>query len=115
MSENRKSIRILTDAVVDVASDTEVVLFHKIRDLGEGGISLEFPTLEPVGSLVDLSISLPTLDRVLECSGEVVRSILSPMPVLGIRFTGLSEPQVALLRRFLAIRAGNGEGDGEAR
>jgi hypothetical protein len=114
MSENRKSIRILTDAVVDVASGTEVVLFHKIRDLGEGGLSLEFPTLEPVGSLVDLSIALPALDGVLECSGEVVRAILAPMPVLGIRFTGLSDEQVALLRRFLATRSGKGEGDGEA-
>jgi len=109
MSENRKSIRIQTDAVVDVAADDEVVLFHKIRDIGEGGISIEFPTLEPVGSLVDLSISLAGIDQTLECSGVVARAIAAPAPILGIRFTGLSAEQLALLRRFLATRAGGGE------
>lgn len=108
MSDNRKSIRILTDAVVDVASDREVLLFHKIRDLSEGGISLESPTLEPVGSLVDLSISFPGLRETLECTGEVVRLAETPVPYMGLRFLDLTDEQVTLLRNYLDRRAGRG-------
>jgi hypothetical protein len=110
MSDNRRSIRIRTDARVDVASDTEVLLFHKIRDLGEGGMSVEFPTLEPLGTLVDLSISLPGFDATLECTGEVVRASEEPVRHLGIRFRDLTAEQADLLRRYLASRNGTGEG-----
>ncbi len=101
MSNNRRSIRITTDAVVDVAYEKEVVLFHKIRDISQGGICIEVSSLEPVGSLVDLSISFPGVDEGLECSGEVVRASEKPVRNVGIRFLDLTAEQKELLRVFL--------------
>jgi len=113
MGENRQSIRVRTGATVDVASDSEVVMFHRIRDIGEGGLSVEFPTLEPVGSEVDLSIGLAGSDETLECTGVVVRASEIPVRHLGIRFKDLTEAQGRILRRFLeAGRSTGGSGGG---
>ncbi len=111
MGENRRSIRVRTGATVDVAADSEVLLFHRIRDIGEGGLCVEFPNLEPVGSEVDLSIGMAGSDETLECTGVVVRASDVPVRHLGIRFKELTEEQMAVLRRFLG--AGKATADGE--
>lgn len=111
MSENRRSIRIRTEALVDVTADAEVLLFHRIRDLGEGGLSIDFPTLEPLGTELDLSLSLPGTDETLELVGVVVRASETPVRHLGIRFQGVTPLQQEALRRYLAgAGARGGEG-----
>ena len=101
MSENRRSIRIRTEALVDVTADEEVLLFHKIRDLSEGGLCIEFPTLEPVGTELDLSLSLPGTDETLELVGVVVRATEVPVRHLGVRFLDTTPLQREALRRYL--------------
>lgn len=102
MADNRGSPRIRTDALVDVAG-TDVLLFHRIRDLSVGGMSIESPVLEAVGTEVDLSINFPDLGEVLETRGVVVRTTESPR-VMGIRFVGLSRRDTALLQRYLDLK-----------
>ena len=100
MAEQRRSIRIRPDARVDVVGDSEVLLFQRIRDLGEGGMSIEYPDAQALGDVLDLSLTLPT-GETLDLVGEVVRVSRDPVCVLGIRFVGISEEQKETLRRYL--------------
>ena len=103
MDENRDSPRIRTDALLDMAG-TDVLLFHKIRDISQGGISIEAPTLEPVGTEVELSINFPDLHEVLETKGIVVRHTDDSPRVMGIRFEGLTRAQEGILERYLELK-----------
>ncbi|HOU54131.1 MAG TPA: PilZ domain-containing protein [Myxococcota bacterium] len=104
MAEKRRSMRIRPDARVDVVGDSEVLLFQRIRDLGEGGMSIEYPDAETLGDMLDLSLTLPTGES-LDLVGEVVRVSQDPVCVLGIRFVGISEEQKEILRRYLQSEA----------
>lgn len=109
--EQRKSPRIQTNALVDVAG-SDVLLFHKVRDISMGGVCIECPTLEEVGTEVDLCINFPDLDEVIETRGVVVWAHEEPRRGMAIRFVDLNEEQRAILRRYLGLRFPQG-GAGE--
>ncbi len=110
--DQRRSPRIQTNALVDVAG-TDVLLFHRIRDISMGGICIECPTLEEVGTEVDLCINFPDLDEVIETRGVVVWAHEEPWRGMAIRFAELSEEHRSILRRYLGLRyPGNGGGGG---
>lgn len=105
MAEKRRSLRIRPDARVDVVGDSEVLLFQRVRDLGEGGMSIEHPDPDALGTMLDLSLTLPSGDT-LDLVGEVVRLSPDPPCVMGIRFVGISEEQQEVLRRYLEAEIG---------
>ncbi len=106
--EQRKSPRIQTDALVDLAA-SNVLLFHRIRDISMGGICVDCPTLEEVGTEVDLCINFPDLDEVIETKGVVVWAHEEPRRGMAIRFVDLTEEQRSILRRYLGVRQSHEE------
>ena len=103
MEERRKSVRIETNALIDLVG-TGVLMFHRIRDLSMGGVCIDTESLEPVGSEVDLVINFPDLDEVIETKGVVVWSHEEPSPGMAIRFETLKEEDKMVLRRYLGMR-----------
>jgi len=101
--EQRKSPRIQTDALVDVAGK-DVLLFHRIRDISMGGLCIDSPTPEEVGTEVDLVVNFPDLDEVIETRGVVVWSHDEPRKGMAIKFLDLTEEQRSILRRYLGLR-----------
>jgi len=115
MGEQRRSSRIRTNALVDVAG-TDVLLFHEIVDISGGGICIQCPTVEEVGTEVDLCINFPDLDESIETRGVVVWSHEEPRKGMAIKFLDLTEKQRAILRRYLGMRypnEGNTDSAGE--
>jgi len=66
----------------------------KASCLGEGGMFLELTTPYPIGTLLDIVLSLPSLNHPVKLKGEVVYIIDSPPPSLpqgmGIEFKDLN-------------------------
>jgi uncharacterized protein (TIGR02266 family) len=102
MEERRKSVRIETNAMIDVLGK-EVLMFHRIRDLSMGGVCIETESLEPVGSEVDLVINFPDLDEIIETKGVVVWAHEEPRPGMAIKFVDLKEEDKMVLRRYLGM------------
>jgi len=103
VGEQRRSPRIKTDALVDVAA-TDVLLFHKIVNISLGGILIECPTVEETGTEVDLCINFPDLDETVEARGVVVWSHEEPSRGMAIRFIELTLEQKAVMRRYLGMQ-----------
>lgn len=112
MEERRKSPRIETNALIDIAG-TEVLMFHRIRDISMGGVCIETESLEPVGSEVELVINFPDLDEVIETKGVVVWSHEEPRPGMAIKFVDLTEEDKMVLRRYLGVREAHKNNSGK--
>jgi uncharacterized protein (TIGR02266 family) len=89
------------DARVDYTG-TEVLLSHRITNISLGGICIETPAVEEIGTEVDLVINFPDLKTRLNAKGEVVWSNREPPADMGIRFVALDDLQRDVLRRYLA-------------
>jgi uncharacterized protein (TIGR02266 family) len=98
--QKRKNVRIVTDALVDYTG-SEVLLFHKIENIGLGGMSMRTATPEPVGTEVYLTINFPDLNETIEAEGEVVWANDEEPKDMGIKFRGLSEANKEVLRRYI--------------
>lgn len=103
MTEERRETRIETDALVDVTA-SDVLLYHHIENLSLGGLSIQSPTVEPLGTKVNLSINFPDLHRTLDLEGEVVWANAEHPCDMGIKFINLSESDKAVLRHYLELR-----------
>jgi len=96
---------------VDVAG-TDVLLFHKIVDISAGGLCIQCPTVEKVGTEVDLCINFPDLDETIETRGRVVRASEEPSREMAIEFIELTGDQRSILRRYLSLRYPDSPNDG---
>ena len=103
----RQSPRIEADVWLDYAG-SEVLLYHRVRNISLGGVCIETPTVEPVGTRVALSLTFPELDASMDVEGEVVWANEHPPRDMGIRFVGLDASQRELLRTFLRRRQHGG-------
>lgn len=112
MDEQRRSPRIRTNALVDVAA-TDVLLFHKIVDISSGGICIQCPTVEEAGTEVEIIINFPELDESIETRGVVVWSHEEPRKGMAIRFVDLTFEQRVILRRYLGMRYPPSEDEAE--
>src|SRR5438552_3226210 len=56
--EARRYPRFVVDALVDVTA-SEVLLYHRIQNISLGGICIQSPTAEEVGSRVELVLNVP--------------------------------------------------------
>jgi uncharacterized protein (TIGR02266 family) len=97
----REFPRYEVSAYVDYTG-SEVLLYHRIQNISLGGICISTPSIEEVGSLVDLVINFPELGTSLSLRGEVVWANREPPMDMGIRFVELDEQKRETLRQYIS-------------
>ncbi len=98
--ESRKYPRYEVNAYVDYTG-SEVLLYHKVQNISLGGICIQSPTVEDLGTLVDLVINFPDLDTSIAVKGEVVWTNREPPQDMGIRYLGLDDRRLETLRKYI--------------
>jgi uncharacterized protein (TIGR02266 family) len=98
--EARKHPRYEVNAYVDYTG-SEVLLYHKVQNISLGGICIQSPTVEDVGTVVDLVINFPELETSIALKGEVVWTNREPPRDMGIRYLDVDDRRVATLRKYL--------------
>jgi uncharacterized protein (TIGR02266 family) len=97
----REFPRFEVSAYVDYTG-SEVLLYHRIQNISLGGICIQTPSIEEVGSVVDLVINFPELNTSLSLRGEVVWTNRAPPMDMGIRYLELDEPRRETLKQYIA-------------
>lgn len=103
----REHARFAVDLEVSVGSDHNFYAGFA-ENLSAGGVFIATHKLKPVGSKIELCISLPDGGQV-RAEGEVrwvrVFNEHSDMPPgMGVKFTNLAGPSIALIESFLSRR-----------
>jgi len=96
----REFPRYEVSAYVDYTG-SEVLLYHRIQNISLGGICITTPSIEEVGSVVDLVINFPELSTSLSVRGEVVWANREPPMDMGIRYVDLDEERKDTLRKYI--------------
>ena len=78
---------------------------HRIQNISLGGICIQTPRFEEVGTEVDLVIHIPVLASDVAIRGQVVWANREPPIELGIRYVDLDEGRKSTLRRFVTMVA----------
>jgi hypothetical protein len=104
-SSPRAFPRLELNAYVDYTG-SEVLLFHKVRNISLGGICIEGAAIEEVGTIVDLVLNFPDLDSSVALQGEVVWANREPPMDMGIRYVNLDGDRKDALRKYLAALNG---------
>ena len=99
-SHERLSPRYEVTAFVDYAG-SEVLLHHRIQNISMGGICIQSPSVEEVGSVVDLVVNFPDLGRSLALRGQVMWANRQPPMDMGIRYVDMDDAKRAALREYL--------------
>ena len=99
-TDQRKYPRFELEAYVDYTG-REFLLNHRIYDISMGGMRLKTGELEQVGVEVDLMISFPDMDAVIEVKGEVAWVKRVPEKEMGIKFKNLGIREHRLLQEYL--------------
>ena len=101
--KTRQYPRFEVNALVDFTG-TEVLLYHKIQNISLGGLSLQTPSIEEVGTIVDLVINFPDLGHAsVACRGEVVWANREPPMDMGIRYIDMDEERKDTLRKYITM------------
>lgn len=99
--KTRQFPRFEVNVLVDLTG-TEVLLYHKVSNISLGGLCLQSPNLEEVGTVVDLVLNFSEFGAAsVAVQGEVVWVNREPPADMGIRFIGLDEPRRAVLKQHL--------------
>ena len=98
----REHPRYEVSAYVDYTG-TEVLLYHRIHNISLGGICISSPSIEEVGTVVDLVINFPELGTSLALRGEVVWANRDSPQDMGIRYIDLDEERKETLRKFIGM------------
>jgi len=109
-SHERASPRYEVSAFVDYAGG-EVLLHHRIQNISMGGICIQSPSIEEVGSTVELVVNFPELGRSLALRGQVVWANREPPMDMGIRYIEMDDKKRAALREYLDRVAQDGAKD----
>ena len=96
----REFPRFEVNAYVDYTGN-EVLLFHRIQNISLGGICISSPSIEEVGTIVDLVINFPELGTSLALRGEVVWANRDAPMDMGIRYVDLDETKRETLRQYI--------------
>src|ERR1041385_2735545 len=99
--KTREHPRYEVSAYVDYTG-TEVLLYHRIQNISLGGVCIVSPSIEEVGSVVDLVINFPELATSLSLRGEVVWANRDPPMDMGIRYVDLDDARRETLRQYIA-------------
>jgi hypothetical protein len=106
-SHERLFPRYEVSAFVDYAGG-EVLLHHRIQNISMGGICIQSPSIEEVGSTVDLVVNFPELGRSVALRGQVVWANREPPMDMGIRYIELDDSKRDALREYLTRVAADG-------
>jgi uncharacterized protein (TIGR02266 family) len=98
--KTREHPRYEVSAYVDYTG-TEVLLYHRIQNVSLGGICISSPSIEEVGTVVDLVINFPELGTSLALRGEVVWANRDPPQDMGIRYVDMDEPKRETLKQYI--------------
>ena len=98
--KTREHPRYEVSAYVDYTG-TEVLLYHRIQNISLGGICISSPSIEEVGTVVDLVINFPEVGNSLAVRGEVVWANRDPPMDMGIRYVEMDEERLATLRQYI--------------
>ncbi|HEY3355326.1 MAG TPA: PilZ domain-containing protein [Polyangia bacterium] len=96
----REHPRFVVDAYVDYTG-TEVLLYHRIENISLGGICIQTPSIEDIGTVVDLVINFPDLHASVSVRGQVVWANREPPPDIGIRYIDLDDEKRETLRAYI--------------
>src|SRR5262245_10719807 len=102
MAENRVHQRYEVDAYVDIVAD-DVQLYHRIQNVSVGGICLQTPIVQEVGSTVDVLLNFPELGKQIAIQGQVVWANREPPQDVGIRWVNLDDERRALLEQYISM------------
>ncbi len=102
MAENRVHPRYEVDAYVDIVAD-DVQLYHRIQNLSLGGICLQTPIVQEVGSTVDVLLNFPDLGKQIAIQGQVVWANREPPQDVGIRWVNLDAERRGLLEQYISM------------
>jgi uncharacterized protein (TIGR02266 family) len=94
--------RLELNAYVDYTG-SEVLLYHKIRNISLGGVCIQSAAVEEVGTTVDLVLNFPDLEATIGVKGEVVWANREPPMDMGIRYIDLDDDRKDTLRRYLSL------------
>ncbi|MDB4967590.1 MAG: hypothetical protein JWN44_3279 [Myxococcales bacterium] len=97
----REFPRYEVSAYVDYTG-TEVLLYHRIQNISLGGVCIQTPSIEEVGSIVDLVINFPELSTSLSVRGEVMWANREPPMDMGIRYIEMDETRRETLKQYIA-------------
>jgi uncharacterized protein (TIGR02266 family) len=107
--ERRRFTRVALDAHVAVTLVDTGGLFHsRVRDLSENGVFIVTESTRAIGTNIRVSITVKEGALVIEARGIVVHEVpperaSEGRPAgMGVMFTDVSEPSLALLRRVVA-------------
>jgi uncharacterized protein (TIGR02266 family) len=98
--QDRAFPRYEVSAFVDYAGG-EVLLHHRIQNISMGGICIQSPSIEEVGSVVELVVNFPDLGRSLALRGQVVWANREPPMDMGIRYVEMDDRKREALRQYL--------------
>jgi len=105
LKDQRHHKRYELEAYVDYTGK-EFLLNHKITDLSLGGMKLQTKEVDKVGQEVDIILTLPDLEAVIEIKAEVVWS--NPEEhIMGLKFKRLGIKEHKLLQEYLNKTATN--------
>src|SRR4051812_46420382 len=79
---------------------SEVLLYHRIQNISLGGICISSPTIEEIGTVVDLVINFPELGTSILTRAEVVWANRAPPMDMGLRFFDMDETKRETLRQY---------------
>jgi uncharacterized protein (TIGR02266 family) len=96
----REFPRYEVSAYVDYTG-SEVLLYHRIQNISLGGICIASPSIEEVGTIVDLVINFPELGTSLSTRGEVVWANREVPMDMGIRYIDMDDPKRETLRQYI--------------
>src|SRR5258706_3578389 len=96
----REHPRYEVSAYVDYTG-SEILLYHHIQNISLGGISISSPTIEEVGTIVDLVINFPELGTSLAVRGEGVWANLEPPMDMGIRYVEMDDAKRETLKQYI--------------
>ena len=98
----REFPRYEVSAYVDYTG-SEVLLYHRIQNISLGGICISSPSIEEVGTMVDLVINFPDLDAQLAVRGEVMWANRDAPMDMGIRYVDLDEQKRETLKKYVSL------------
>jgi uncharacterized protein (TIGR02266 family) len=97
----REFPRYEVSAYVDYTG-SEVLLYHRIQNISLGGVCIASPSIEEVGSVVDLVINFPELGTSISMRGEVAWANREPPMDMGIRYIEMDDQKRDTLKQYIA-------------
>ena len=104
--EKRASKRININLIVDYKSDGHY-FFDFCTDLSTGGIFIKTTRVKPIGSPIDITITIPDTKETLKISGEVLwtqkaGSTQTHGVGMGVQFVDMPDRSRELIQQFIS-------------